>query len=72
MAERKEVSSRDNILISASYLWVTLSLFGHNSRVVAFKFSLNYERNKKWKNDGLGKSALQMKVPHALYKGIHE
>jgi hypothetical protein len=27
---------------------------------------------KEWKNNGLGKSALQMKVPHTLYKGTHE
>jgi hypothetical protein len=33
---------------------------------------LKHERNKEWKEDGLGKSALQMKVPHTLYKGTHE
>jgi hypothetical protein len=72
MAERKGVSSRANLLISARYLWVTLSLSGHHARAVAFNLSLNYEINKEWKNDGLGKSALQTKVPHTLYKGTHE
>jgi hypothetical protein len=39
---------------------------------MAFNLSLNFERNKDWKNDGLGKITLQMKVPHILYKGTHE
>jgi hypothetical protein len=51
---------------------VTLSLSRHHARAVAFNLSLKYERNKEWKNDGLGKIALQMKVPHTLYKGTHE
>jgi hypothetical protein len=51
---------------------VTLSLSRHHARIVAFNLSLNYERNKEWKNDDLGKYAPQMKVPHTLYKGTHE
>jgi hypothetical protein len=39
---------------------------------VAFNLSLKNERNKEWKNDGLGKIALQTKVPQTLYKGTHE
>ena len=34
--KRKEVLSRANRLISARYLWVTLSLFGNHTRTVAF------------------------------------
>jgi hypothetical protein len=33
---------------------------------------LKHERNKEWKKDGLGKIALQTKVPHTLYRGTHE
>jgi hypothetical protein len=51
---------------------VKLSLYGHHARTVAFSFFSNYERNKEWKNDGLGKNSLQTKVPHTLYKGTHE
>jgi hypothetical protein len=51
---------------------VTLPLSGHQERAMPFNFSLNYERNKEWKNDGLGKIAVQTKVPHTLYKGTHE
>jgi hypothetical protein len=39
---------------------------------MAFNLSLNFERNKEWKNDGLGKIASQTKVPHTLYKGTLE
>jgi hypothetical protein len=39
---------------------------------MAFNLSLEYERNKEWKNYGLGKIALQTKVPHTLYKGTLE
>jgi hypothetical protein len=39
---------------------------------VAFNPSLKHERRKEWKNDGLGKIALQMKAPRTLYKGTHE
>jgi hypothetical protein len=30
------------------------------------------KKKKEWKEDGLGKNALQTKVPHTLYKGTHE
>jgi hypothetical protein len=30
------------------------------------------KETKNDKNDGLGKIALQTKVPHTLYKGTHE
>jgi hypothetical protein len=33
---------------------------------------LKNERKKEWQEDGLGKSALQTKVTHTLYKGTHE
>jgi hypothetical protein len=39
---------------------------------MAFNLSLKFERNEEWKNDGLGKIALQTKVSHTLYKGTHE
>jgi hypothetical protein len=39
---------------------------------VAFNPFLKHGRNKEWKNDGLGKIALQTKMPHTLYKGTHE
>jgi peptidyl-tRNA hydrolase len=51
---------------------VTFSLFGHHAKTMAFNSSLKYEIRKEWKNDGLGKIALQTKVPHTLYKGTHE
>jgi hypothetical protein len=72
MAERKGISSRANLLISTRYLSVTLSLSGHHARKISFNLSPKFERNKEWQNDGLGKIALQTKVPHTLYKGTHE
>jgi hypothetical protein len=73
MVERKGVSSRANLLISARYLWVTLSLFGHHTRVVALNsFFKNTKETKNGKRMGLKKNALQMKVPHTLYKGTQE
>jgi phage protein D len=51
---------------------VTLSLSRHHARIVAFNSSLKNERSKEWKNNGLGKIASQMKVPHNLYKGTRE
>jgi hypothetical protein len=48
---------------------VTLPLFGHHARAMNFNFSLKY---KIIAINGLGKSALHMKVPHTLYKGTHE
>jgi hypothetical protein len=32
----------------------------------------NTKKERQKTIDGLGKSALQMKVPHTLYKGTHE
>jgi hypothetical protein len=29
-------------------------------------------KKKEWQEYGLGKSALQTKVPHTLYKGTHK
>jgi hypothetical protein len=57
---------------------VTLPPTGHHVRATTFNLSLcyyerKYERKKDKKaNNGLGKSALRMKVPHTLYKGSHE
>jgi hypothetical protein len=51
---------------------MTLSLSGHHARIVAFNLSLKFERNKEWQSYGLGKIALQTKVPHTLYKGTHQ
>jgi hypothetical protein len=50
---------------------------GHHARGLNFNLSLCYieikQKNKDKKEiDGLGKSALWMKVPHTLYKGTHE
>jgi hypothetical protein len=44
----------------------------HQTRIVTFNSSLKHERNKEWKNDGLGKIALQTKAPHTLYTGTNE
>jgi hypothetical protein len=77
MAEKNGVSSRANLLISIRYLWVTLPPPGHHAREMTFNLSLfyykrKYEERKIKANDGLGKRALRIKVPHTLYKGTHE
>jgi hypothetical protein len=72
MDERNEVSSRVILLISTRCLWVTLPLSGHHARAVTFNLSLKLRKNKGMEINGLGKSALQMKVPQTLYKGTHE
>jgi hypothetical protein len=51
---------------------MTLSLYGNHARTMAFNSSLKHEINKEWKNDVLGKIALQTKVTHTLYIGTHE
>jgi hypothetical protein len=51
---------------------VIFSLNGHHTRKMALKSPLKHERNKEWKNVGLGKISLQRKVPHTLHKRTHE
>ena len=77
MAKRKGVSSRANLLISIRHLWVTLPPFGHHASEMTLisPFAIMKENIKKEISkeiDGLGKHALQTKVPHTLYKGTHE
>jgi hypothetical protein len=72
MAERNGVSSKANLLISTRCLWVTLSLFAHHAKAVAFNLSLKLLKNERVENNGLEKSALRTKVLHTLYKGTNE
>ena len=73
--KRKGVSSEAKVLIFARYLWMKLSLSGHQAMPMAFNLFLRTWKKynkKEWKEDGRGKSESQMKVPQTLYKGTHK